>query len=124
MNTNIDQVTQAFTEWRANRKKRSHTPAHLRALAIGLVDHYPVALICERLNINARSIKSWSELTSAQEEAFVTLPEDTLLPSAPVEQDVQLKIVTPSGIECHLSGNLQAPFIASLLRSVREEAVQ
>lgn len=121
MKPNINQAAQSFAQWRANRSQRSHTPAHLKELAIGLVDHYPVSEICERLNINSRSIKSWGEQSQGPRQAFVTLDDKPESSIAPGGGSVELKLLTPNGIECHLSGDLTAPLIASLLRVIHEE---
>lgn len=120
MKPNITQVARTFTEWRANRPKRSHTPAHLKELAVTLVDHYPMSQICDLLSVNTRSIKAWVEQQQASSQAFVTLDEE-VLPNVEVgESGVQLKILT-GGIECHLTGDLSAPFVASLLRAMQVE---
>ena len=123
MKPNITQAAQAFEEWRANRTKRSHTPAHLRDLAVALVDHYPLAQICDLLSINTRSIKAWSEQQQKPAQAFVTLKDEEVEPQeAPAETGIQLKIFVPGGPECHLSGELTAPFVASLLCAMQKEA--
>lgn len=120
MKPSIVQAAQAFTEWRANRSKRSHTPAHLKELAAALVDHYPMSQICDLLSVNTRTLKAWSEQQKPS-QAFVTLSDDALAPiEEPVDRGIELKIVAPGGIECHLSGELSAPFVASLLRSMQE----
>lgn len=120
MNTNIDQAAQAFNEWRVNRKKRTQTPTHLKALAVELVEHHPVALICERLKINSRSIKAWSEQKGPSQE-FITLSNEAEQTVDSKKNGMQLKILAPGGVECHLSGDLSVSFIASLLRSMSEE---
>ena len=109
MKPNITQAAQAFNEWRANRTKRSHTPAHLKDLAVVLVDHYPMTQICDLLSINTRSIKAWSQQQKPA-QAFVTLADEEVAPrEVPTDTGVQLKIFAPGGLECHLSGDLPAP---------------
>ena len=122
MEPNIIQAAQAFTQWRATRSKRSHTPTHLKELASALVDHYPVAEICAQLKINARSLKSWSEQHVEPHSQFVTITEEPAQSVKPAEHSVQLKICAPGGFECYLSGDLTAPFVVSLLRVIDEGA--
>ncbi len=123
MKPNIVQAAQAFKEWRANRTKRSHTPTHLRERAVALVGHYPTQQICDLLKINSRSIKSWCKQQAPSQE-FVTLTEQATPAVAMALNGLQLKILAPGGIECHLSGELTAPFVASLLHAMQEEASQ
>ena len=90
---------------------------------MALVDHYPMSQICDLLGVNTRSLKVWSEQQSASQE-FVTLPDEGLVPvEVPtVEKGIELKIVASGGIECYLSGEPSATFVASLLRTMQEGA--
>lgn len=118
MKSDIEQVVQAFKQWRSNRSSREHTPEHLRVLAVALTEHYPSAEICKRLRINSRSIKAW---TSDQPQAFVALPVRPTPVALPSQQQVTLKMQIPNGIECQLTGAIEVPFIASLLRALQAE---
>ena len=114
MTTDIDRAERAFKEWRSSRPHRSHTPSNLREMAIALVPHYPTRIICERLGVNSRSLKSWSSTTPT--ETFVTLSDE---PVSHSESEVTLTLTMGSDIECRLCGTLEPEWIATVLRSVQ-----
>ena len=59
MSPNLEQVAQAFAQWRSTRTHRTQTPAELVEQAVALVEHHPKSIIVAKLGINARALKRW-----------------------------------------------------------------
>lgn len=114
----LDNVKQAFLSWRALRSGRCSTPDYLKERAISLLSRHTRKEICEALKINHRALKSWqAELQQEDANAFISLPVDPVL-AVSSAADVVLKIKTPSGLECELSGDVNADFIAQTISAL------
>lgn len=120
----LDNVKQAFQSWRALRSGRCATPDYLKERAVSLLKRHSKQDICEELNINHRALKSWQEaLQHESADGFVSLPiEPELTP--PLSPAVVLKIRTPRGLECELSGDIEPGFIAQMISSLHNGGIQ
>lgn len=98
----------AFEHWRANRaSRRTGTPAHLKALAIDLLQRHPRSVVCKTLALNSTALKRWAEPEQAGGgEDFVTLPE----PVAALEKvhPHELRIILPNGVQVHATHSYTA----------------
>lgn len=70
----IDQVKQAFTEWREQRPRRCPIPDHLWDMVKPLLDEYPRSMITRFLGISSSQLRS---RFSSNEVTFVeAVPSD------------------------------------------------
>ena len=53
----IDQVKAEFQVWRKQRAGRERIPEHLWALAIELLNHYPISIVQKQLALNLKQLK-------------------------------------------------------------------
>ena len=121
--TTIEEAVQAFALWRTQRKGKSKTPDHLKAMAISLLARYPMSEVCKRLVINSSTLKVWGGLKKPSEGIVSSSDFVTLEPSermdAPHGSEISLLLSTNSGIHCKLTGALEPNFIASLLKLIQ-----
>lgn len=114
----LQAVKEAFQSWRALRSGKTPTPDYLKERVLTLIDQYPKQVICKELQINHRALKSWQE-ELVQGNEFITLPEDTDNSKAPLS----IKIRTPQGLECELSGSIKPSYLAALIKSMNTGGV-
>lgn len=97
----------AFEHWRTHRStQRETTPAHLRQLAIGLLNEHSAGKIQKALGLGAAALKQWStpaQLPTDSPREFVPLPHEQ--PKTKQQADVD-SIELPNGVRVTLSGRL------------------
>ena len=118
--TTLEEAVKSFAIWRAQRKGKSKTPDHLKAMAISLLARHPISEVCKHLALNSSTLKSWGGLNKSKKG---TLPTSDFVTLDPVEHvntrsknEISLCLSTPSGIDCKLSGSLEPNFVARLIQ--------
>ncbi|MBT8124069.1 MAG: hypothetical protein KJO81_04505 [Gammaproteobacteria bacterium] len=114
----LDNVKQAFQSWRALRSGRCATPDYLKERTISLLKRHSRQEICEELKINHRALNSWQEAYQENNnDGFINLPLEPEYASSSTPAIV-LKIRTPLGMECELSGDFDIGFITQMISSL------
>jgi len=120
---NLQIIKEEFESWRESRPGiKSPTPDYLKSRALSLVGQYKKQDICRALNINHRALKSWEREISKEDNSFVTLPptESSSVDLSSNASPLSIKIRTPQGFECDLSGTIQPIYLAQLLEALSE----
>jgi len=91
MKVNIDQVSDAFTDWRLTRTKRSHTPSHLQEQAVSLVGMHSKLQITTRLGINNKMLDRWinNSNNNSLNNTFIDITPTEINHHKPLEVAVQ-----------------------------------
>lgn len=117
--TTIEEAIQAFDLWRSKRQGKSKTPDHLKTMAISLLGKHSISDVCKQLGLNNSTLRNWGglkkpKLASSLANDFITLDPNQHI-SKSGHDEISLHLTTFNGIDCKLSGLLEAGFIASLL---------
>ena len=118
----LDQVRQAFSDWRAAGATH-RTPVELQRQAASLLDRHTAGRICKALSLDHRRLKRWrAELMNAGESsaqrsaAFVEVPATSstaMAAPAPVLSPSAMSLTlthrSADGSALSISGHLEAP---------------
>lgn len=112
----LTRASQAFAHWRQTRTHNGeHTPAHLRQMAVDLMDHYPSNRICKRLGLSGSNLYRWSRQPPREPTAsFVPLPN---VPAS--EPGLALSLSLADDLKLTLQGDISAIFVAQLVEAIR-----
>jgi len=118
----IEEAAAEFARWRSQRKGLTSTPESLKVMAASLLASYPLTEICKRLALNSTALRNWAGLKKLNKQSFSSDEFVTLNPIShthvPQNNEISLKLSTPGGIDCKLTGTLEPSFIAKLLKDI------
>ena len=110
----LEQVRQAFSDWRAGGAPH-RTPVELQRQAASLLDRHTAGRICKALSLDHRRLKRWraqlmnaGELSPQHSAAFVEVPATSSTAMAAPALSLTLTHQSPDGRALSISGHLEA----------------
>lgn len=129
----LAEVKAEFAKWRQERKKKTRTPDDLKDLAVQLQEKYPIAQISKELGINYTDLRKWGRDTHPHphplhNHAIQLQPDFAEIPvwtssklvseqKAPERQELNLELISPTGVRLLARGCLPADYLRSLFEA-------
>ena len=124
----LAEVKAEFAKWRQERKKKTRTPDDLKDLAVQLQEKYPIAQISKELGVNYADLRKWGHDIRPHNHAIQLQPDFAEIPvwtssklvseqKAPERQELNLELISPTGVRLLARGCLPADYLRSLFEA-------